>query len=71
MKGNKCKKVHNKGLFKYHMIGRGGRGGLERVQICSCPSVSCDQIGKGVRRGPKSDHVILEQPLSKLQSNLN
>ena len=43
--------------FKYRTIKGGGEGGLAKR------SLSITRGGGGVRRGPKSDHAILEQPL--------
>ena len=42
--------------FKYRTIKGGGGGGLAKRSL---------SITRGVWRGPKSDHAILEQPLTK------
>ena len=52
-----------KGLFKYDVIGRGGGGGYPKISLLITRGEG------GVWRRPKSDHVILEQPL-KVCTNL-
>ena len=46
--------------FKYRTIKGGGEGGLANR------SLSITRGGGGVRRGSKSDHAILEQPLTQV-----
>ena len=52
---NRLSKTLTVNSFKYRMI-KGGRGDNQKITF--------DHKGEGVRRGPKCDHAILEQPLT-------